>query len=196
MNDLITVGRFREKAIERGILIEPAIHIVVADGLFVSALKRLTRRKTLFLYYHRRARTFVLASWLNDRRRGTLPLCVELEAYPQHPDTMRIDVWEMVTRIGMTHDAQLRAMKEKVMHRRTTERLKRAEELEERNEMVEGLKKRGLIGAAAMLDTGMTPFHSTRNDPQALEMKQDILNHGKDLKIVDMNTAPTKKKES
>ena len=138
--------------------LDPRIHIVLPDGLWVSSLKRQSRRQDLFLYWHRRTGRFVLAAWLFPDRRKTLPVCVELDTWEGHPDWIHPPLREMLTRLRITGAGHLRQFKSKMMRARSARQEARLRDIEEKKNVIKFLRGKGQYEQAALLENGIIPW--------------------------------------
>lgn len=164
-----------EEAAERGLVLDPSVHKLLPDGLFLGAVKRAARRKDLFLYFHRRTRKFVLAVWMRPPSSHAPRVAIELEALDWHPDTGCIDPVEFGQRLRLTLDSQVRHMKTKLLRAATEKRQSREQDLAQRNEVTKYLKNRGYELEAHLIKTGQMPWVGLRGGGERLEMVKDQL---------------------
>lgn len=61
-------------------------HEVCPDGEWIRYARRMTGIKDLFVYHHRKAKTWVLAKWIFCPSKTDSPVALELESMPLPPD--------------------------------------------------------------------------------------------------------------
>ncbi len=138
--------------------VDPATHHVLPDGMWLTAVKRATRRTDLFLYWHRENRSFVVAVWLYPERRKTIPVCIELEVYKWHPDALDLPIQEMVTRLRMTVKGQVNHYREKLERARARRRAIYEADSDHKKSVVKHLRRKGMDTIAHMMENGRLPF--------------------------------------
>lgn len=165
----------RAEAGSRGLTLDPATHLLMPDGLFLSSIKRASRRRDLFLYFHRHTRRFVIAAWLYSPSSHSPRIALELETLDWHPDLGVLGFQEFLQRLRLTYSSQVRHMRTKILAQRARVAEDRAADLEQRNTVTRYLRNKGFALEAHLITTGQLPWVGLRAGGESLELTKERL---------------------
>lgn len=126
------------------------------DGEWIHYARRLTGIEDLFVYYHRRAKSWVLAKWLFPPTSTDSPVALELEAMPLPPDmpeSGRLVGDSLLARcrpVDETVDAMRRKLRQANEARMST----LDERAHSKRNAVKYMRRKGMDEAAARLERG------------------------------------------
>lgn len=126
------------------------------DGEWIIYARRLTGIKDLFVYYHRRAKTWVLAKWLFPPTSTDSPVALELESMPFPPDmpeSGRLVGDSLIARCRPV-DETVAALKEKLKKANSERLSSRDERIHSKRNAVNYMRKKGMDQAAGRLERG------------------------------------------
>jgi hypothetical protein len=135
-------------------------HQMWPDGEWIRYARKLTGIKDLFVYYHRRANSWVLAKWLFPPSQTDSPVALELEVMPLPPDLPASGrlvgdaLRARCTPVDETVAAIKRKMRTAAMRRQSVN----AEREHSKKEAVRYMKQRGMDVAAYKLENGLTAW--------------------------------------
>jgi hypothetical protein len=146
-------------------------HEILPDGDWISAARRALKDPSLFLYYHKREGTYVLASLIWEG------VCQELQVYPLHPgreDHPRASIEYLRKRMRPVRE-HLEGMKRSIRERQYQERQLRGERIQARQDASRHLRRKGLGQAARQIDEGYVPFTGqTEGGERLAELKEHL----------------------
>lgn len=122
----------------------PKVHKLV-EGKWIQWARRVTRRPSLFIYYHTYERSWVLADWIYRPGTGKGPgLMTEIEVFSQSPDAGGAKGWTIPLLRERCTPAAARAarMRKRLMEKKRLKQVARLMEDEYRKDLTKVLRKK------------------------------------------------------
>mgnify|MGYP003128840063 FL=1 len=171
-----------EVAIGTGLEMGPQ-HQVCPDGEWVKAVKRITGRDDLFVYYHAWTGNFVLAQWVYTEEDNGFRVCVELETMDKAPDRggwLPLDYIKMrCSKESAANNS--RAMKQKMQRAAAEKEQMRLDALEQRTEAASYQRRKGNDIIAASIEAG--PYTGAAQS-EGTEHLTELLTHAAKNKTI------------
>ncbi len=126
------------------------------DGEWIHYARRLTGIEDLFVYYHRRAKSWVLAKWLFPPTSTDSPVALELEAMPLPPDmpeSGRLVGDSLIARCKPV-DEMVESMKARLKKAASPRASMKEERIHSKRNATKYMRSKGLDEAAYRLESG------------------------------------------
>lgn len=131
-------------------------HEVCPDGEWIRYARRMTGIQDLFVYYHKLAKSWVLAKWIFPPTITDSPVALELESMPLPPDmpgSGRLVGDALLARCRPVEET-VAAMKERLRRAASHRNAMKDERIQSKKNAVKYMKKHNMEQGARMLETG------------------------------------------
>lgn len=172
--------------IQRDSVLHPLVHPLVPDGPWIRAMRRVTGRPELFVFYHFLKDTYVLAYWTyKPRRYGIGPACaVELLTMSEPPDHSPHDLPSTsdVRRKSRPGWLVAKEIMASLKEQRREKKAAMVESSEQKQEAIKYLKRKDQPEVAASLQLGLEGYVGDREGRGELkELREDLTQRAKEV---------------
>ena len=147
-------------------------HEVLPDGEWIRFARRVTGIQDLFVYYHRRVGTWVLAKWLFKP-----DVCLELESFQVAPDRGGWMSAEELRARCKPVDETVKAMQDRMKRAASERRSMMQDHAYEKASVVKKLKNQGKDRLAYQIENGYTPWVGESKGGEAYRQTCEMLNN-------------------